>query len=742
MNSHLHYLVPRVALTLICAALAACGGGSGPDSQQSSVLAAGPSTLATSTTSPTGTDTSTATTTTESTTTTTSSTTTANGGVVTDVRLENTDQLNAQNRVPVTFGQVFAPGDLQPGQYLAGRFDDGTSVPLQVDVKATHADGSVRHAILSAVVPSIAAGAVPTMSLVRSSAPYPIAPAAPSALLSAGFTAAVHATIGGVDYSASADQLLKNGSYKTWLSGSMASEWQVSAPLTTAAGVQHPHLSARFAIRYYQGARKARVDVTIENDWAYEPAPQNFVYDASVLVGGKQVYAKAGLTHYHHARWRKLFWWGATEPALNIKQNTAYLIASRALPNFDQTLTVPELALAALKTKWTGSITEPMATGMAVPYMPNTGGRDDIGLLPGWAAEYLLSMDKRARDVTLGTADLAGSWSSHYRDKKTDRPVSLADYPYMTIVGNKGDTLNPATKQYEAFPACAGSGLCTSPNTHDSAHQPALAYLPYLVTGDYYYLEELEFWAMWNAFSSNPGYRQAGKGLFQPDQVRGQAWSLRTAAEAAYIVPDNDSLKQIFVDIVSNNLDWYNTNYTNNSAATLGALTHGTAMSYANGTGLAPWQDDFFTSAVGHAAELGFTKANALLVWKAKFPISRMIDSGACWIDGAIYQMIVRDSSTSPFYSTIGQAYKASHSDLINSLTCASAEMAAAFGLKVGEMNGYSDSPTGYPSNMQPALAYSADAGGADGKKAWSVFTGRSVKPSYNAEPQFAIVPR
>jgi hypothetical protein len=374
--------------------------------------------------------------------------------------------------------------------------------------------------------------------------------------------------------------------------------------------------------------------------------------------------------------------------------------------------------------------------------MPSTGGRDDIGLLPGWAAQYLLSMDKRAKAVTLGTADLAGSWSAHYRDKNTDRPISVADYPYMTILGHLGDTMNPVTRKYEAFPACAGAALCDTPNTHDTAHQPNFAYLPYLVTGDYYYLEELEFWAMYNAFSSNPGYRDGAKGLFQPDQVRGQAWSLRTAAEAAYIVPDQDPLKQTFVNIVNNNLDWYNTNYTNNGQASLGALTHGYAMAYNNGTGLAPWQDDFFTSAVGHAAELGFTKANALLAWKVRFPIQRMIGAGACWIDGSIYAMTVRDTDSSPFYTTMGQAYAASHTPLIGALACASSEMAAVFGLKLGEMTGYSDTPTGYPSNMQPALAYGANAGGDDGKRAWSVFTARSVKPNYSSAPQFAIVPR
>jgi hypothetical protein len=732
MKPQLNLHFSRIVSILLCGTvLAACGGGT---SEQSANASSGPRLLSVAPTAippiaPLGTP---------------GTSTTPPGAVsaITDVRIENTDAVTAQTRLPFSFGQVFAVGDLKPGDVLGGRFDDGSTIPLQVDVKATNPDGSVRHAIISGVVPTMAAGAVRTMKLVNTNPIATINPATTASLLSAGFTAAVHVNLGGVDYAASADQLLAAGSAAKWLNGPIANEWEVSMPLTTAAGVQHPHLSARFAIRYYEPARKARVDITVENDWAYEPAPQNFTYDAQVMVGGKTVYTKAGLNHLNHARWRKLFWWNTAEPAINLKHNTAYLIASRALPNYDQTISVPEASLAALKTKWTGAITEPMAVGMANPYMPSTGGRDDIGLLPGWAAQYLLSMDKRAREVTLGTADLSGSWSSHYRDKNTDRPVSLADYPYMTILGRSTDTQNPVTKKYEAFPACAGASLCDTPNTHDSSHQPALAYLPYMLTGDYYYLEELEFWAMWNAFSSNPGYRQAAKGLFQPDQVRGQAWSLRTAAEAAFIVPDQDSLKQTFVNIVSNNLDWYNTNYTNNSAATLGALTHGYAMAYNGGTGLAPWQDDFFTSAVGHAAELGFTKANALLAWKAQFPIQRMIGAGACWIDGSIYAMTVRDTATSPFYATIGQAYAASHTPLIGALACASTEMAAALGLKLGEMTGYSDTPTGYPSNMQPALAYSADTGGADGQRAWSVFMGRSVKPNYSSAPQFAIVPR
>jgi hypothetical protein len=437
-----------------------------------------------------------------------------------------------------------------------------------------------------------------------------------------------------------------------------------------------------------------------------------------------------------------VFWWGGA-PSVRVLHDSAYLIASRALPNYDQSVAVNPAALAAFDTKWTGPRTEPMGVGLALPGMPTTGGRGDIGLLPNWAAAYLLSMDRRAEQATMGTADLAGSWSMHYRDRRTGLPISLLDHPYMTLVGQPGDTRNPATGKPESFPGCAQPHACDTPNIHDVAHEPSFAYLPYLVTGDYYYLEELQFWAMYNVFYSNPAYRQHEKGLFQSDQVRAQAWGMRTLGEAAYITPDDHPLKQAFVRILDANLDWYNAAYTNNQQANrLGALATVHAFAYFDGTGIAPWQDDFFTSAIGHLAELGFEKARPLLAWKVRFPIVRMLDRDACWIDGAIYAMKLRASANGPVYGSIGEAWRASRKPELQGMECGSAEMAAALKLKVGEMTGYSSSETGFPSNMQPALAYAADAGGDAGRKAWALFMARSVKPDYGQGPQFAIVPR
>jgi hypothetical protein len=595
----------------------------------------------------------------------------------------------------------------------------------------------VRHAVLSTVLPRLAGKDVGIALVKTAKNPDGAGPAKPGAAVDATVTIVE----GGERYTASADDLFRSQKAQAWLNGPVVTELQVSAPLRNAKGAEHPHLAARFAVRWYGAAGKARVDVAIENDWAYEPDPHNITYDVALTAGGRSVYTKQGFTHFHHARWRNIAWVGGA-PALHLRHDSAYLIDSRALPNYDRSVQVSEKALATLAAKFSGPEAEPMGVGAASRAMPNTGGRNDIGLLPGWAAMYLLSMDERAKEVTLGTADRAGSWSTHYRDKRTGLPISLVDYPYMTLLGNPGDTRNPQTGKLEAFPRCP-KPVCDSPYKHDSAHQPAFAYLPYLVTGDQYYLEELQFWAMFNVFSTNPGYRKHVQGLVMPHQVRGQAWSLRTLGEAAYITPDNHPLKNDLAALVKSNLDWYNATYTDNPSANgLGAIVHRNAASYKGKTAVAPWQDDFFTSAIGHLADLGFKEAQPLLKWKAKFPIARMVGEGSCWLAAANYAVAVRDALNAPVYNTIAESYPKTVGPEAAALPCGSAQWAAATNRKPGDMGGYSGTPIGFPSNMQPALAYAAGVSGEAGRKAWALFMSRSVKPDYGRAPQFAIVPR
>jgi len=239
--------------------------------------------------------------------------------------------------------------------------------------------------------------------------------------------------------------------------------------------------------------------------------------------------------------------------------------------------------------------------------------------------------------------------------------------------------------------------------------------------------------------------RNYGAGLATWAQLRGQAWILRTLGETAYITPDNHIYKQYFTEKLDNNLTWYNNKYTNNpNSNSLGIIASGFALN--NGPNILPWQDDFFTWNTGHLAEMGFTKAANLRTWKSKFPIGRMTGPGYCWIFGSLMPLQVRNDNASPIYSNFSQVYQASVESQYLSMACAGQEMANALGLILGSMVGYPSSPTGYPANLQPALAAAVDSGSENALEAWMIFEGRSVKPanskSYDRYPNYAIVPR
>ena len=293
---------------------------------------------------------------------------------ITHVILESLND-KPQEYVPFTFGQVFTVGDFKPDSGLAGRFDNGDTIPLQVDVKALHADGSVRHAIISGIGGALFGKEQRKMELI------PAKVAAQLAVTPSSFpNGSVKLKIDGVEYSTK-DALLHN--VKQWLMGSEVGELQARVTLTDSKAKEHPHLTVRAGYRVYR-SKHVRLEIVVENDWAYEPNPQNFTYDVAIEIDGKKVYEQKALTHFHHARWRKVFWIGE-EPKLNVRLDPAYLIATKALRNYDLAAKPSEKTLQALADEWKGKKIEPMGVGLALPGMPTTGGRRDIGILPGWA---------------------------------------------------------------------------------------------------------------------------------------------------------------------------------------------------------------------------------------------------------------------------------------------------------------------------------------------------------------------
>jgi hypothetical protein len=707
---------------------------------------------------------------------------------VCELVLENLSDKQLINQ-PITVGHSFIQGDIPAGKTVRMTIDN-TNIPVQVEHKATHSDGSLKHGLLSFILPEINAHSTKQVQLYVSRQISDQQRLQVNDLLATNYDAKLTVALDGTTYMASARQLLQTiPNIKQWISGPICTEWLVNAPLKDADGNLHPHLTARFEIRAYAGMDNIRSSITLENNWTYAPDPQNFTYHARIQIGDEMAWDQPEQPHFHHARWRKIFWWNQQNglnqsPNIHVKHDVKYLIASKAIPNFDPQYIngVSEDHLNEMANRWTQTkvygpysycdraytmtVSDPMAIGFATYYMPMTGGRGDIGPIPRWTSRYLMSMDARAKKVELGNGNLAGSWSMHFRDKHTDLPVSIEDFPYCSTIWNVSNSYNPNTKENERPTECQEGRDCQTPYSHDTSHHPSFAYVPYLVSGDYYYLEELQFWANYCIISLNPHYRAFDKGLLKGNgQPRGQAWSLRTLGEAAYATPDNHPMKPYFMRQIDNNLDWYNDAYTTNENANkLGWINplHG----FYDGAVLSPWMDDFFTFAVGHVAELGFEKAKPFLAWKSIFPVGRMIDDTYCWIFGSTYRTVVaaskEDANAGIYYQTFAEIYEPSLAwrenstkdfyQEITSLECNSLEMTdllnqhdiLSYGVH-GEMVSYSsDVEHGYQVILETALAYAVDSGIDGATRAWDRITSRAKRPDFNKQASYkwSIIPR
>ena len=668
---------------------------------------------------------------------------------VTSVRVTNTSS-SAVNNVPVTFGQVFEPGDV-PANAVIGARIGSTTVPLQVDKKATHGDGTLRHAVLSLVMPSMGANAQQVVTLTNTgSAPSGAAITAAS-LLATSFDTTINLDIGGVTYSASARALLA-GSPATWLRGPLATEFLLSGPVRTSSGTAHPHLQARFHVRAYQGLQAVRVEAVLENNWAFETGPRNYTYNVTVNVAGRgAVYTQNSVNHYRQSRWRRVAWWG-TVPSFTVRHDSAYLMATGAVPTYDTRVQVTSGALNG----WVSGLgTNPgvMSIGALEPNMPSPGGRFEIAPLPAFQAGYLLSQDDRARRVTIGYGEQAGAWPMHYRDKATDHAPTLDANPNMTIIGASGIFGN--------FPACGGT-CSTNGLLPEASHHPTLAYLPYLITGDYYLMEEVVFWGNWVLFYGESGRHGGAQGLLVWDQVRGQAWMLRTLAEAAYATPDAHPLKNYLKQKLQNNITYYRNNWVDSNP--LGFVTNTGASAWLGlDDWIASWMDDFLTWTFGHIVALGFSEAQPVLAWKAKFPVGRLTAPGMCWVLASSYWPYVRGdryAGGSTAFVTDWTAWRRNvifgwdddamrgtnplggrEQQLFDS-QCGSSQMASILGIGQGQMIGW-DGADAYPANLQAAAAVAVEAGAANAQQAFNRLTSRAGYPlnDYGDAPQWALWP-
>ncbi len=458
---------------------------------------------------------------------------------------------------PLQFGRPFLDGAIpDEPQVLIG----GTPVKTQSDVKNRYPDGSVEYAVVAVMVPTVPASGSLTLTFQNQTAGNNT-PLTQTQMLSMSYMFSAQlilaSTGGGTAQSVDARTMLANGNYRLWTAGPVA-QTIILADDTAARRYDigfgdgfHP-FRPRFEATFWPQTHQVWVRAIGENDLSTEL--EDLSYALTITGANAKIYKNANLSQPAMETWSKSFWLGGTPKAqVDIDNNLAYLESTRWVPNYDPSLTIPQATLASdYANWWVNNYHDIGGSGAWNPGMASTGPRPDIGPEPSWDAAWLYGGDWRLRQTALGNADLAAAWpvnlresGAGYRLNRTDPagsstglglPISQADRGALGPNGLEGG--GEATFVYSApgTPAAlkiVGTGICLTPGiwtacngwNYASSHEPGPFFIPYVLTGDPFYLTEMENWAAYD-------HVRLVAGKPRPDRRHGRQRAARRRVDA------------------------------------------------------------------------------------------------------------------------------------------------------------------------------------------------------------------
>jgi len=546
------------------------------------------------------------------------------------------DGLRGQEGRVTTFGQVFRKGDWPKGKALVADIG-GTRLPVQTDVKARHPDGSVRHAILSLRNPG---GSAAQLALRMADAAPGGDPLDIRSILPRGYNLTVVFDFGGRKVTLDTATLVKQAvttDPARWLQGPLASEIRIERKLT-------PQLTAIFDIRALADGA-VRTSVSMHNDSMTETNNLDIAYGYAIRMSG-QTMVERKVTHRRYANWREIVWAGAEPSGAHVAYDYPYMIATGAVPAYDPELRIDRAYLDKWPKKLAESDIAPFGNALIQKAMPTTGGRGDLGLVPEWTLAWLRTQSPQHRYAMMQTAEAAGAVPWHLRDPATKMAPTLDAHPKFWM-------------DYRATEGANGHGPIKTKVDGwkiDNAHQPDLTYVPYLISGDRHFLDELHAQVAAGLFAYNPrpGYRNGAVGSLSNEEVRGQAWVNRTHGYAAWITPDAHPLKRYLDSKLRSRLAWYAREYPEDDDLG-GPARYETAgwIKGANPKGvISNWQQDFFTSALGQSARMGFAESGAVFGYMRPYLLNRFLraDFNPMWSTG--YKTLYGDTSTGKPHAT------------------------------------------------------------------------------------------
>lgn len=327
--------------------------------------------------------------------------------------LENTLEIReiagvTSHRYPIQIGRPFLKGEIpdQPQVLL-----NGQPVSSQADVKTRWPDGSVKHAVLTFVIPTLQAGSTVKVSFANAPGGGSDHGLSTQDMLSPDFdfdAQMVLADAAGKWITVSAREMLRTGHYERWLNGPITTsiilaDHSPDACFDMGFG---PFKSFRPIVHATFWPQISKIRVRFIGEVANTEFLQDMHYSLALLTGDRkkvQVYEKPLFTHHAASRWTKEFWIGGSPSPVEIDPNPAYLAATGFIPNYDLTKTISEGAMEKAYGQWLASPRDLFDSGLWVRAMGTAGGRSEIGPYPrpGRSGGFTRAMRECARSLSV-----------------------------------------------------------------------------------------------------------------------------------------------------------------------------------------------------------------------------------------------------------------------------------------------------------------------------------------------------
>jgi hypothetical protein len=663
-------------------------------------------------------------------------------------------------------GHAFVMGEVPTGGDVSV---SGASASVQTTQKNYWSDGSLKFAILAGTYVQSVASATVELSVSSGSA------VSGSALTTAdlkatGITASFNA---GAFGSASWSGTDWDTYAQAWISGPMMSSWLYRKQIGTDA-----HLVAWMEVRLFANGA-VEVLPWVENGYINVSAPTNKSATYTFTLGGSSRYSDL-IDLPHHCRTPLLTgtavsYWLGTDPGVTPKHTTDYLKATGLVPSYDSTVSAGNSRVTGLPSSFT-----PLQLGSHSSSMGGGGYHGGVGLLPYWDALYFTTSGDVWKPLQWNHYNY-GRYAIHYREDSTVSGASMQYKPPL-FASYPNTRLSQAVSEAQQGIAHMGSSSTgtylpvpsgTVPPQWVDTHHPSAGFVPYLLTGRFYFLEELQFAASICFLRTASQYSQGSKGIFDSsvDQTRGLAFSFRTLAQAAAITPDSDTtLRTQYIDSFKENVSFYHARYVAQTHNSYGWIQQNQDQDAASGYWSQLWMDDYITMSFGYAKDLApeldatsQAKLDALFAWKAQAVVGRLGGAGATeWIyrNAVPYYVSMSPSDTpnwstgaQPWHASWGATYDAVFSGVNSSISSSPPYAPDGSRTEGGNLVGgdfgnvtISSVPGGYWGYMQPAIAYAVKHGVTGADDGWRRLTNAPnwyvhVQAGETESPEWHVVP-